>query len=426
MSALSTFINITMLSKVVLLTSAYKFSGTNNLDIQLGDSALKRVVTYFSAMDPCPNEVCRTFGDDNPQFSKNISASYCSVATGYQSYIKAFATAMLKSPALQKRTGIHFRAINDPFQADIVLCDSDGVSKFIEDPNRKANQSILVTEGWDDNAVALSEHLLSSGEVLAVVKPHTFKSTFFRCKGNYWIPLFLKELKQKSSNLAPTPTSIDETEVRSIMEGTNCPSMSPELKKKVFPVVPTWLVSHSEAFAKHIFHAKPIASRSIDVAFMGKWYVDNHDWAGPHREQLVSLLPEIATRNGWKLVLHQEVSLNAYEEQMLDAKVFISPFGLGEWSGKDEETIFFGSILIKPMCGQFEHVVPIYKANVTCFDVRPDWSNLELVLKAALSDVARLQEMQTKSWQAISPWIDPLHATQHPEIIQGFADMLSP
>lgn len=361
--------NIIMLSKAIFFTSALKFSGLKNHDIHLGDSALKRVVTYFSAMDHCPNEICKTFGDDNPQFSKNNSASYCSTATGYQSYIKAFTTAVLKSPTLQERTGIHFRAINDPFQADIVLCDSAGVSKFIEDPNRKANQSILVTEGWDDNAVALSERVLSSREVLAVVKPHIFKSTFFRCKGNYWLPLFLQELKQKSSNLAPSPTNLDETEVRSIMEGSSCPSMSPDLKRKVLPLVPTWLVSHSDAFARNIFNAKPIASRSVDVAFMGKWYVDNHDWAGSHREQLASLLPEIAKRNGWKLALKQEQSLNAYEEQMLDAKVFISPFGSGDWTGKDEETIFFGSILVKPMCGQFEHVVPIYKPNVTCFDV---------------------------------------------------------
>uniref|UniRef100_A0A061RJS8 Uncharacterized protein n=1 Tax=Tetraselmis sp. GSL018 TaxID=582737 RepID=A0A061RJS8_9CHLO len=50
---------------------------------------------------------------------------------------------------------------------------------------------------------------------------------------------------------------------------------------------------------------------------------------------------------------------------MRDTKFFISPYGLGEFSGKDYESILSGAILVKPLAERIESYPNIYSSSMT-------------------------------------------------------------
>lgn len=97
--------------------------------------------------------------------------------------------------------------------------------------------------------------------------------------------------------------------------------------------------------------AKPMRKRSIDVTFTGTVDYDL-DLISKHRRRACS---EISGLNGSCLlgigrVLQKQVFLSVLQ----DTRIFVSPYGNGEYSFKDFEAVYAGAVLVKP---PISHVV---------------------------------------------------------------------
>ncbi len=73
--------------------------------------------------------------------------------------------------------------------------------------------------------------------------------------------------------------------------------------------------------------------------------------------------------------------------------MFVSPFGIGEFSGKDYEIIMAGALMIKPMAIDLEAYPNIYSSKVTV-STRIDFSDLESKAMHFLKNEQGLQEAQ--------------------------------
>jgi len=71
-----------------------------------------------------------------------------------------------------------------------------------------------------------------------------------------------------------------------------------------------------------------------------------------------------------------------------DTKFFVSPFGLGEFSGKDYESILSGAILVKPWAHKLQSYPNIYNGSFV-IDTDIDFSDLEAKLMPYLRDCRR-------------------------------------
>lgn len=176
------------------------------------------------------------------------------------------------------------------------------------------------------------------------------------------------------------------------------------------------------------------SERSIDVAFVGNLDFDHATYAN-HRKELANRLADMErARPDWRIVGPAQLNGTTssshvvredsrdhatspdhlspqqqqqqrttrlpkaeYESLLRRSKIFVSPFGFGEWSWKDFDAVRFGAVLVKPGVSLLDLGTGgprIYSPNVTCIEVRPDWADLEAQLAEALAEPRRLQRLQ--------------------------------
>jgi len=165
------------------------------------------------------------------------------------------------------------------------------------------------------------------------------------------------------------------------------------------------------------FHDRP-----IDVLFftsMGPTAGHIHRmWA---RQKMMELQKN---RPRWKVVVHEPVPSPQFRTLLRQTKVFVSPWGAGEWSGKDEESVLSGAVMVKPMAGAFDHIVDIYTPNVSCLSVRPDFNDLESTLDWAMSDLAVLERISRRAHLTASSFSGYGQAVKQSIVVDGFAALL--
>ena len=149
---------------------------------------------------------------------------------------------------------------------------------------------------------------------------------------------------------------------------------------------------------------KPMQNRIIDVFFAGNLHVGEEP-VYTHRNQAVLRMNDLkqkfdsdSNRPYNVVVVTEPMQFSTYMEHMCDAKLFVSPWGHGEWSLKDEEASWCHSIVIKPGVSWLTTgPVPIY-AQVAGdeLELKLDFSNLEDVVVALLQAP---DELQRRSWR---------------------------
>merc|ERR1712150_102705 len=97
----------------------------------------------------------------------------------------------------------------------------------------------------------------------------------------------------------------------------------------------------------------------------------------------------------------------------------------GEWSGKDEESVLSGAVMVKPLAVAFDHIVPMYTPNVSCLSVRPDYNDLGQTIVWALSDMAMLEQISRRAYSTAKEFSGYGRAVQHPFVVEGFAALLN-
>ena len=73
----------------------------------------------------------------------------------------------------------------------------------------------------------------------------------------------------------------------------------------------------------------------------------------------------------------------------------------------------------------FESALPIFKPNLTCLDVRPDWLDLEDVLVTALRQPFRLRRIQLAAHATVERFSSFEKAKEQEEVLAPFSQLLS-
>ena len=185
--------------------------------------------------------------------------------------------------------------------------------------------------------------------------------------------------------------------------------------------------------------SKPLADRPIDLFFAGSIHPElpTDHWLPRHRLLLIDELRRLQQQNASSsrriqhhpinIVVHQEhLDPADYFKTMCNAKIFVSPFGYGEWSIKDEEATRCQTIVIKPGASWFDTgPIPLYE-HVKDITLKFDFSNLEDVVRSLLSNPTDLQRRSTAIGRSMKPYTGMDNLLQRKDVLEQFASVLRP
>lgn len=134
------------------------------------------------------------------------------------------------------------------------------------------------------------------------------------------------------------------------------------------------------------------AKRPIDVFFAGNVHFEDApgEVAGrlvtTHRKKLAGTLAALPSHVSVLLGLGRSFDAEEFRVKLSQSKIFISPYGWGEYSWKDFEAAISGCILIKPDSSFLKtYGPPLYQEGViTC---EPDFSDLQEVIERTLDNL---------------------------------------
>jgi hypothetical protein len=89
----------------------------------------------------------------------------------------------------------------------------------------------------------------------------------------------------------------------------------------------------------------------------------------------------------------RDVPYETYISLLKHSKIFVSPFGIGEFSGKDYEAILAGALLVKPKANYLRAYPNIYDAKYTV-STHADFHDLEKKVMPFLESASGLAKGQ--------------------------------
>lgn len=162
-----------------------------------------------------------------------------------------------------------------------------------------------------------------------------------------------------------------------------------------------------------------IHDRKYDIAFVGTTNYGDGSNITLHRTDLVSKLKEISTKHGIKLYLGEsgvgdKIPLHNFYRILKNTKIFISPWGWGEWSLKEFECICFGTHCIIPN----KHLsnYPNYYSNFDEYLL--DFTNLEDVILYSLNNLDIIQEKINKNKKLFNEYSNENQVRQIEELLE--------
>jgi len=91
-----------------------------------------------------------------------------------------------------------------------------------------------------------------------------------------------------------------------------------------------------------------------------------------------------------------------FNELLRDTKIFVSPYGWGEYSWKDYEAIYAGCVLVKPRSSFVATAgFDIFDEGKYCVECKPDFSDLQEVVDKILNDQAAYAEFAQRARQSL-------------------------
>jgi len=261
----------------------------------------------------------------------------------------------------------------------------------------------ILVEDSDGGSVCANPRYFGDPGMLGILKHYAWTEHEGSCNPplcRYRSRDLLDAIAFKKLKLPPGPLKANI--VDGILTKFNCSlPLGGEAIQKVMVGIPSPVTLEVGYKSTPLEQQVELKKRSIDVAFVGRWPIEKPelDW---HRSKLVSKLRNLGKKHGWNIVTGTRFNKKKdFMKLLYDTKIFVSPWGLGEWSGKDEDAILAGAVLMKPGASLFEATIPIYRPNVTCLDVRLDWLDLESELRALLGDLPRLETIRSSAYSTI-------------------------
>lgn len=160
----------------------------------------------------------------------------------------------------------------------------------------------------------------------------------------------------------------------------------------------------------------PHVSRSVDVLCRAS--VKPESWIYPLRNPVIEELRSLEDEH--RILLPTErVPKAQYLEEMLSAKLCVSPFGYGEICWRDFEAILCGATLVKPNMNHVETRPNVFVPHETYIPVRWDFSDLVPVCRDYLT---RPEECARIAGNAHRVLVEHL---QGDPFVRDFADIVS-
>lgn len=153
-----------------------------------------------------------------------------------------------------------------------------------------------------------------------------------------------------------------------------------KLDPMILEKVITWPPVHlqTKIAAAHDLKPKAFAKRRKDISFAGTVEYGS-DIIAHHRMQACTELLNIPDANR-VIGLGRVFRTEDYYALLTDTKIFVSPYGFGEYSFKDYEAAYAGAIVIRPPCSHVETaMVDIYAKDYCVVETDPWMQNLKQV-----------------------------------------------
>ncbi|MCL4187318.1 MAG: glycosyltransferase [Rhodobacteraceae bacterium] len=120
----------------------------------------------------------------------------------------------------------------------------------------------------------------------------------------------------------------------------------------------------------------PEGPRPVDVVCRAT--VDPASWTWGFRRGVATALASLPP-TARVLLPTERVSQERYYDEMLQARLCVSPFGFGEICWRDFEAVLCGAVLVKPDMGHVETLPDIFVPHETYLPVRWDFADLAAV-----------------------------------------------
>jgi hypothetical protein len=231
------------------------------------------------------------------------------------------------------------------------------IVKHFRDQTSGAGTKLVYFDGDDDVCVQWPE-------VLRLVDLYVKKGVF--SSGDDYMRQFagksnLTDFVSKVYGV-PAPTDIPKS---GVLEPADLP--------KVYLGWSTALdVKHTDLFQE----LKPPPPEKKDVDILCRASLPN-DWSYSLRSALIPKLETLRDRR--RLIVSvptNRVPWEQYYDELLRARICVSPYGYGEVCGRDIEATLAGCLLIKPDMGHLRSYPNIFEAGVTYVPVQRDYANL--------------------------------------------------
>ena len=161
-----------------------------------------------------------------------------------------------------------------------------------------------------------------------------------------------------------------------------CNGANEDYNKKVF-----CLLNISELYKnKYQSEVLPLSKRKYDIVFMGTTQYDEK--ITKHRMDVIKNIEEVCRINKLQCYTSDKpIKYSKYIKILNNTKIFISPYGWGEFSLKEYECICFGVHIVKPNI--YFQYYPNYCANMDDFEI--DFSNFESKIIGILANLDNTQ-----------------------------------
>jgi hypothetical protein len=131
----------------------------------------------------------------------------------------------------------------------------------------------------------------------------------------------------------------------------------------------------------------PLSNRKYDVVFMGTTQYDEK--ITKHRLDVIKNIEDVCSKNNLQCYTsNTPIKYSKYMNILNNTKIFISPYGWGEFSLKEYECICYGAHIVKPKI--YFQYYPNYCENMDDFEI--DFSNFESKILGILANLGEAQK----------------------------------
>jgi hypothetical protein len=131
----------------------------------------------------------------------------------------------------------------------------------------------------------------------------------------------------------------------------------------------------------------PLSERIYDVVFMGTTQYNKK--ITKHRLDVIKNIEEVCIKNNLQYYTSNiPIKYSKYMNILNNTKIFISPYGWGEFSLKEYECICYGAHIVKPKI--YFQYYPNYCKNMDDFEI--DFSNFESKIIGILANLGEAQK----------------------------------